>query len=684
MLAACEDEQRIVCGTVADCPGDPTCVDIQCTGHICKFNDYPDQSSSPANVTGDCKQIVCDGHGGFYVNVDMTDLPTASGQCQLASCSAEGKPSVGPAQAGTSCGTGLFCDNGGACVGCLTPLQCPGTDTECHARTCVNGTCGMTNAAAGTLLVNGNPKGDCHQVECDGSGGTMTVVDDTDKPANVCKFCSTGTITNRASGFSCGTSSAPLVCDGNGTCGQCNQASDCPGASSDTDCNFHTCNSHVCATTKPPSGTPTTTNPPQVAGDCHEIQCNGNGGLLSPTPIDNADVPNDNNSCTSDTCTSGVAANTVLTDGTVCADSGSPGTRCRTGVCVPAFSVVRAGDGTNALSSSSAQLQIEERFASDGALVAGAETTNPISLPIAASGSTQACTNAGLAGGGAGMPPLEGFLVRSVDEHYATLACYNAAPLTATISGTAASTTNRVVARLDKSQAVDTTTVLNAAFSGNSVRSAITTNGTDIWVSGSETGANGTGGAWYTTVGATGGTQITDNPTTIRVLHSQGGQLMGTSGGPTGFAYVFAIGSGEPTTAGQVCTALPGMPGTTGAGTSPNPLDYAFVTVGSTPTLYITDNRTGLNGGGIEKYTFDGTNWNYVTTFNGLPSVTPGMYAITAYVSSGNVIVLATSNTVSGNLVVSYTDDGASTPTPTTLATAPSNTGYRGISLAPH
>lgn len=162
MLAACQDEQRTVCGTVADCPGDRTCVDIQCAGHICKNNDYPDQSSSPANVPGDCRQITCDGHGGFYGNVDMTDLPATTGPCSVAHCSADGKPSVGPAQAGTSCGSGMYCNDSGACVECIGPLQCPGTDNACQARTCINNACGITYTASGTTCGSGKT--------CDGAG----------------------------------------------------------------------------------------------------------------------------------------------------------------------------------------------------------------------------------------------------------------------------------------------------------------------------------------------------------------------------------------------------------------------------------------------------------------------------------------------------------------------------------
>jgi hypothetical protein len=682
LFAACEDEQRTVCGTVADCPGDPTCTAIACSGHICTYQNVADGSAALIDPAGDCRKVTCDGIGGFYVNNDDTDLPAVSGACTTARCT-DGVASTPPAQAGTDCGNGLVCDNTGSCVGCVGPLQCPGgPDTECHARTCVNESCGVTNTADNTKLVNGNPKGDCHQIECDGTGGTKDVIDDTDiaTAPSVCvvKGCSSGTATsvNQPLGFACGTSSSPKVCNGSGICGQCNVATDCPGGP-DTDCHVRTCVSNVCGIQNTAIGTPTVSNPAQVPGDCHQLECNGSGGTNNP--VFDGDVPDDSNSCTTDTCSGGVGSNTGLADGTSCSDSGSPGTRCRSSACVPAFAVVRVGDTTTALSSASFPLQIEERYASDGASVT--ETSNPVALPTAASGTSAACTNAGLAGGSGGQPPLEGFLVRSVDEHYVTLACYDAAPATAAISGTMTSATNRVVARVDNTRAVDTTTKLDVAFNQNSVRSVVSTNGTDLWIGGS--GATTTGGTWYTTLGTTtGAVSVNGTPSTNRCVHIFGGQLYGTSGAPTGFPNVFAIGSGEPTTTGQTAAGLAGMP--TGTGATNNPLDYVILNPGpgGVETLYLTDNRAAASSGGIQKWTTsDGTTWTLANTFDGL---TPGMYGITAYMSGGNAIILATSNTVAGNLVVSYTDDNASTPSPTTLATAPANTGYRGIALAPH
>lgn len=161
-LAACQDEQRIVCGTEADCPGDRTCASVQCVGHICKNEDYPDQSSSPLNVPGDCRQITCDGHGGFYGYLDTTDVPATTGPCQVGRCSDDGTPSVRAAQTGSTCGTNMYCSDSGSCVECIGPLYCPGNDTACRQRTCINNACGVTYTASGTSCGSG--------LHCDGAG----------------------------------------------------------------------------------------------------------------------------------------------------------------------------------------------------------------------------------------------------------------------------------------------------------------------------------------------------------------------------------------------------------------------------------------------------------------------------------------------------------------------------------
>ncbi len=72
----------------------------------------------------------------------------------------------------------------GACLGqCLTPVDCPGADSECQQRTCTSGSCGVSDAAAGTPT-NVQTAGDCRQNQCDGLGNMVSVIDDTDIPTS--------------------------------------------------------------------------------------------------------------------------------------------------------------------------------------------------------------------------------------------------------------------------------------------------------------------------------------------------------------------------------------------------------------------------------------------------------------------------------------------------------------------
>jgi hypothetical protein len=87
-----------------------------------------------------------------------------------------------PTQAGAACSmNGAICDGQGACVGCLSPADCPGADDECQARTCAGGVCGVLFAPAGTVLAT-QTIGDCRVAVCDGSGEVEDLTDNEDLP----------------------------------------------------------------------------------------------------------------------------------------------------------------------------------------------------------------------------------------------------------------------------------------------------------------------------------------------------------------------------------------------------------------------------------------------------------------------------------------------------------------------
>lgn len=329
-----------------------------------------------------------------------------------------------------------------------------------------------------------------------------------------------------------------------------------------------------------------------------------------------------------------------------------------------AFYVVRVGDGTASLSSNATATFLEQRKLSDGSLIGA-----PIALPVAAAGNNQPLTLSGTA-------TSEGQMTRSADGRYLVLAGYAATPGTASITSSTAVNVNRIVGRIDAAGNVDTSTRLTGAYDGSNVRSATSADGTSFWLAGN---SSTTGGVQYVAFGVSAaGTQIVATPANTRVVQIFGGQLFVTSGSG-GYTTINAVGA-LPATGPVTVTPLAGTP-TTGA----SPYSYALFdrdgNVAGLDTLYVADDRTLASGGGIIKWTFDGTTWKQSTTVL-TGGLTVGVRGLTAFVSGTNVVILAT-DTASPSNIVTVTDDGTAAPMAKVIATAATNTAYRGIALAP-
>jgi hypothetical protein len=303
-----------------------------------------------------------------------------------------------------------------------------------------------------------------------------------------------------------------------------------------------------------------------------------------------------------------------------------------------------------------------ERHASDGTLV------QTIALPTAVDGSNRRLTLSGTS-------KLEGGLVVSSNGNYVTLAGYDAAPGTAAISASESSKVNRIVARVDAAGNIDTTTRLDSAFDTASVSGAVTVDGSAFWVSGN--GAGGLGGIWYLARGTTGGKQILATPNNARTLDIASGQLFGTTNTAT-YTSIFAVGTGLPTATGQPTEPLYGLP-------VAQPYGFAFfdrkASIDGLDTLYIANENSIAAGGGIQKWTFDGTIWFQVATFtDGLGGA--GVRGLAAEAQGANIVLYATTVETSANKLVRVVDDGSASPAATVIATAAANTVYRGVALA--
>ena len=315
--------------------------------------------------------------------------------------------------------------------------------------------------------------------------------------------------------------------------------------------------------------------------------------------------------------------------------------------------VSRVGDGSAVLSSAATALFLDE-YTPGGSLV------QSVALPTAVSGSQLALTIQGTA-------TSEGFLQLSANGQYLTLAGYNAAPLTATPSGSTAAVVNRTIGLVTiASGSVDTSTAINTGTLG-STRSATTANGTGFWVSTASAGVN------YIAYGApAAATQLSTPTVSTRVTRDIGGQLYVSASTSIGPLYgVGTIGSGLPTTSGQTTTQLPGFP------TASGPSSYDFFISGNN-ALVADDRTTGV--GGLQKWTLSAGTWTLQYTINRTGAGDRGLFAD---LSSGTPTFYVTTT---DNKVDEIVDGGTlATSIDTTLFSDPTgNTAFRGIvGLAP-
>ncbi|MBL8921098.1 MAG: Ig-like domain-containing protein [Myxococcaceae bacterium] len=327
--------------------------------------------------------------------------------------------------------------------------------------------------------------------------------------------------------------------------------------------------------------------------------------------------------------------------------------------------VVRVGDGAAALASNATAAFLERRATADGAL----QQTVP--LPTAGAGAQAALTLSGTA-------TSEGALSRSADGRYVTLAGYDAAPGTASVTTSSSATVNRVVGRLDSAGAVDTSTRLNAAFSGGNVRAATSADGTAFWATGS------TSGAHHVVFGSAGGSTPlnTASPTNLRAAHVVAGQLYLSAASGSAFG-VLSLGVGLPTTGGQTPVLLPGFPSTSG----PSPYGFAALDLDATAgidTIYVAqDTAPGANSVHVQKWTLAAGTWSQQAFLPALAGSNSGTRGLAAVVTDQGVRVVATTTETSANRLVTFLDTGTPNPAVTVLATAAANTVFRGVAFAP-
>jgi len=315
--------------------------------------------------------------------------------------------------------------------------------------------------------------------------------------------------------------------------------------------------------------------------------------------------------------------------------------------------IYRVGDGSATLSNIGTAVFLDE-YTPSGTLV------QSIALPTTASGNNKRVVASGSA-------TSEGSLTRSVNGLYLIATGYDAAVGTAAVASSTSASTARVIATIDNSKTINSSTALSDFSSGNNIRSAVSVDGNTFWLVGGATGVSST------TLGATTSTLISSTVASNRTLNITNGQLYVSTA--SGSIRVGTVGTGLPTTTGQTITALPGSP------TSGSPYNFFLAdldaNVAGPDVLYIADDASGT---GLQKYSLVNGTW----TSNGNIAITSnGLRGITGLVSGSTVTLYCTNGTTFSSLVDASGYNTTITGSFTNLATAATNTAFRGIAFAP-
>ncbi|MDX6202966.1 MAG: hypothetical protein QOJ83_2466 [Frankiales bacterium] len=321
--------------------------------------------------------------------------------------------------------------------------------------------------------------------------------------------------------------------------------------------------------------------------------------------------------------------------------------------------VYRVGSGAAPLSNAATAVYLDE-YSPAGVLV------RSIPVRTAKSGANAPLTATGLS-------TSEGEIVRSANGRFLTITGYDAVPGSTgpgglSLTASLPTTVPRTLGIVDGNGTVDTSTTLTDGPA--IVRSAATIDGAHFWVAG------GNGGLRATTLGAHTSTAVAGDATSnLNEVTVQGGALFTSAS--SGSRLSLVSGSAAPGKGGTL-TGIPGLPGTF------LPYGYSFLDLNPNnyagtglDTLYVLDDAD--RGGAVDKYAYTGAGW----TLAGSVAL-DGAFALTA-TRSGTTVSLAVT-TPTGLYSLSDGNGAASTfpaTTPVLLASAPANTAFRGVALAP-
>jgi hypothetical protein len=210
---------------------------------------------------------------------------------------------------------------------------------------------------------------------------------------------------------------------------------------------------------------------------------------------------------------------------------------------------------------------------------------------------------------------------------------------------------------------------LNAAtpqFSGTTMRCGLADGNGNYWAGGGATGV------LY--LGSNAPPANLWNSSNTRRLLFVNGSIYFCETGAGQDIYAF---SGAPTSVATATLVL--SPAGTGTGTA-SPQGFAL---NSALTIaYVADNRTAANGGGIQRFNWNGSSWVYAYTISYKVTSSTEVEDLAVDFTRPYPIIYATTGESTANSLVKVTDTGPYSAY-TILASAPSGDVFRGVTFAP-
>ncbi len=319
--------------------------------------------------------------------------------------------------------------------------------------------------------------------------------------------------------------------------------------------------------------------------------------------------------------------------------------------------VARIGDGvTTYAPSDAAPVFLDEYDTTTGARVN--------SVPFASTGAASLTETFGTGG-------RDGYLTLSPDGKYLAFAGYRKDAGGAAPSGDTATVTPRVVGIVNAAGVADTSTALTNFSTTVAFRSAVTTDGTNIYVTGNSGGTNSIG---YTTRGSSSATPINvTNAAGFRSVNVAGGQLYASTGSTPKGTFRITDSTGTIPT-GTVTASQTEI--TRGSSTD---------SVSDTVFLDLDPNTPGIDtaylaeSDNFAKFSLVGSTW----TFNGSIAATGYITGVAAKQQIGSVALFF--STDAG--IYKFTDSGYNTTFSGTQGSAfiapGANQTFRGVAFAP-